>query len=237
MENRQKPLHVFIIPDGNRRWAKEKDLRLGDGHAKGYEVFKSLIKEIWGLGVTHLTAWGLSKDNLEKRSKEEIKILAAIFRKTINELLISDEVEKEKLHIRIIGRWKNFFDANLIEDIEKLEKKTALYQGGDKTLTLLLAYNGDDELEEAIAQFHLREPKEKIVRINSIRWLLWTWFLPDVNIYIRTGYEPHLSKGALMMQMQNAHLYFPQMYWPDFTIEELAKIIDDFKNRGRRFGA
>ena len=74
----KKPLHVFIIPDGNRRWAKGKGLAPWEGHKKGQEVFRSIVKEIWLLGVTHLTVWGLSKDNLINRSKLEISILMEI---------------------------------------------------------------------------------------------------------------------------------------------------------------
>ena len=69
----KKPLHIFIIPDGNRRWAKENGLTLpSEGHFKGQEVFRSIIREIWQFGVTHLTIWGLSRDNFYSRSDLEI---------------------------------------------------------------------------------------------------------------------------------------------------------------------
>ncbi len=233
----KNPLHVFIIPDGNRRWAKEKEILPTEGHRKGQEVFRSIIKEIGPLGVTHLTIWGLSEDNLQNRSKFEISVLTEIFRETFDELLSSKKVEEEKLRVRVAGRYRKHFNQPLIQTIEKLEKKTADYNG--KNLTLLLAYNGDDELVDAINKFRNFDPYPCTGAINwgNIRNWLWTRFLPDVDIMIRTGFEAHLSGAALLMQMANAHLYFPKMHWPDFNIDELAKIIDDFKNRERRFGA
>ncbi len=236
MENRQKPLHVFIIPDGNRRWAKDKGLAPWEGHKKGYEVFESLVRKVWTLGITHLTVWGLSRDNLYGRSTEEISFLTEIIRTAINNLFSSRETEEEKLCVRVIGRWKELFAKEFTDEIVRLENKTASYYT-DKNLTLLLAYNGDEELENTVTNFHRAEPLARIAKWERLKNWSWTWFLPDVDIMIRTGSEPHLSNGALTLLMKNAHLYFPQMHWPEFSIEELAKIIGGFKNREHRFGA
>ena len=235
MENRQKPLHVFIIPDGNRRWAKDKGFAPWIGHMQGYETLRSVLKKIWSLGVTHFSFWGLSMDNLKNRPPEEIEVIFKLFEKAIDELLVAPELKEEKVRVRIIGKLENYYDNLLKEKVAELEKKTASYP--DKNFTLLFGYNGDDELCEAVTKFRQNATELKKASWNAIRSCLWTHFLPDVNIFIRTGFEPHLSAAALSMQMANAHLYFPQMHWPDFTIGELGKIIEDFKNRGRRFGA
>lgn len=231
----KKLLHVFIIPDGNRRWTKNKCLNSWEGHMQGYEVLRSLLKQIWSLEITHFTFWGLSMDNFANRPEEEIKFIMYLFEKAIDELTISQELEKEKVRMRIIGRWKEFCDQKLRQKVAKLEEKTFLYY--EKHFTLLFGYSGDEELAEAVTELHKITPVAKKIMWRNIRNWLPTRFLPDVDIMIRTGFEPHLSAAALCMQMKNAHLYFPQMHWPDFTIEELAKITDDFKNRERRFGA
>ncbi len=235
-EINKKIFHVFTIPDGNRRWAKAKGLPPYEGHRQGYEALRSILKNIWSLGVTHYTFWGLSMDNFRNRSPKEIAFLFRLIEKAIDELLSSSEIEKEKISFQIIGRFKELCSKSLKEKIEKLEEKTSVYK--DRFFTLLAGYNGDEELEDAITRYSKKicETKSKATW-NGIREHLWSSSLPDVDICIRTGYEPHLSGGVLMMQMRDAHLYFPQMHWPDFTIEELAKIIDDFKNRERRFGA
>lgn len=233
---KKETLHVFIIPDGNRRWAKENGCILpSEGHLAGKKTLREIVNEIWQFGVTHLTIWGLSRDNLLNRSELEISVLMEIFNETFDELLSSSKVEKEKLRVRVVGRWKEFFMEELKQNILRLENKTRDYNSG-KNLTLLLVYNGDEELTSAINQFRQYESELTIATWAKIKNHSWTRFLPDVDIMIRTGNEPHLSNGALMMQMKDAHLYFPKIHWPDFTLEELAKIIDDFKSRERRFG-
>jgi len=230
-------LHIFIVPDGNRRWAKERGLAPWEGHKQGYETLRFILKKIWSLGVTHFTFWVLSMDNFRNRSPEEIKFIFKLFEKAIDELLTSPELKEEKVRIRIVGKLEKHYNNSLKEKIATLEKNTAIYP--DKNFTLLFGYNGDDELIDAIQRFCYFNPysASKIITWKLIKNWLWTRFLPDVDIFIRTGFEPHLSAAALTMQMANAHLYFPQMHWPDFSFENLAKIIDDFKNRERRFGA
>jgi undecaprenyl diphosphate synthase len=232
-----KPLHVFIVPDGNRRWAKERGLAASEGHKRGYEIFRSIFKGIWLLEVTHFTFWGISTDNFKNRSSEETGFILQLFEKAIDELLIAPELEKEKVKVRIVGKLEKYCDKSLEDKIAKLEKETSSYP--DKNFTLLFGYNGDEELVDAVNKFrHLDPyPLTGIVTWGKIKNLLWTSFLPDVDIFIRTGFESHLSNGALMMQMANAHLYFPQIHWPDFSMEELIKTIDDFKSRQRRLGA
>lgn len=231
----KKPLHVFIIPDGNRRWAKEKGLAPWEGHKQGYEVLRSILKKIWPLGVTHFTFWGLSMDNFINRSPEEIMFIFHLFEKAVDELLIAPELKEERVRIRIIGKLKKAVENKIQEKIRKLEKDTVFYQ--NKNFTLLFGYNGNEELEEAVTMLITKSPPQQRYSYNNMRNWLWTRFLPDVDIMIRTGFEAHLSGAALLMQMANAHLYFPQCHWPDFSIKKLAEIIDDFKNRQRRFGA
>jgi len=174
-------------------------------------------------------------DNFRNREPEEIMFIFHLFERAIDELLTSPELEKEKVRVRIIGRLKEGCNDIQKDKVTNLERKTSSYK--EKNFTLLFGYNGDEELAEAVTQLHRITPLAKKIMWRNIRNWLLTRFLPDVDILIRTGFEPHLSAAALCMQMRDAHLYFPQMHWSDFSIEELAKIIDDFKNRERRFGA
>jgi len=232
----KKTFHVFTIPDGNRRWAKTKGLSPYEGHKQGYEALRPILKNIWSLGVTHYTFWGLSMDNFRNRSKQEIAFLFNLFEQAIDELLSSLDIEKEKINFQIVGRFKELCSDSLRKKIEDLEKKTSVYE--NKFFTLLLGYNGDEELEDAVTRYSKKicETNTKATW-NGIREHLWSSSLPDVDICVRTGFEPHLSAAVLSFQMRDAHLYFPSCHWPDFTIEELEKIIDDFKNRERRLGA
>jgi len=107
----------------------------------------------------------------------------------------------EKLRVRAIGRWKDYFNQSLKERICELQRRTA-GNDGDKNLTLLLAYNGDDELSEAVTKFHRTEPLTKIATWERVKNWSWSRFLPDVDIMIRTGSEPHFSGSALLCKWQ-----------------------------------
>ena len=64
---------------------------------------------------------------------------------------------------------------------------------------------------------------------------LYTNNLPDVDLLIRTSGEKRIS-NFLLWQIAYAELYFTDVYWPDFTEEDLEKAIVEYQNRERRFG-
>ncbi len=235
MENLKKSFHVFIIPDGNRRWAKKHRLPPWQGHQKGYEVFKNIAEEIWSFGVTHFTWWALSKDNFEKRKPEEICFLISLIYKALDELPQLLNSGKIQAQLRVVGRRKEILNNHLIQEIEDAERKTSHHK--DRILTLLIGYDGKDEMEEAFTQFRKNVPSQNLACLDDFRHYLWTSYLPEVDICIRTDKEIHLSAGALSTQMHDTHLFSPDMHWPDFTTKELKKIINEFKRRQRRFGA
>ena len=59
--------------------------------------------------------------------------------------------------------------------------------------------------------------------------------MPPVDLMIRTGGEKRLS-NFLLWQSAYAELYFTDVYWPDFSTDELDKAIISYANRNRRFG-
>lgn len=226
--------HVFIIPDGNRRFAKSKRLAPHKGHLAGYIALKKILKNIWEHDVTHFTFWALSLDNVRKRTQKEIEYLFKILEKGVKELGESKEFREKEIRLRFAGSFKNHLPPKIISKFCELEKETEKNIG--PVFTILLAYDGAIEICEAIKNIKNNGDEidgsiEKLILEN-----LQTGFLPPIDLMIRTGGEPHLSAGALMWQMQNAHLYFTETLWPDFSVEELSKAIAEFKSRERRFG-
>lgn len=229
--------HIALIPDGNRRWAKKRGLPPWKGHIEGAKNLERILKKIWEMKIPYFTFWGMSADNILKRPKEEIKILFQIFKKYFNKLLHSKEIEKEGVKINVFGRWREFFPASLKEVIEKVIEKTA--KNKSFFLTILLAYNGTDEMLQAIAKIVKKAKKEnfqfseKILREN-----LWTGKLPPVDLVIRTGCEkdPHNSAGFMMWQTAYSQFYFTRNLFPDFSPKELERAIKSYQKRERRFG-
>ncbi len=233
------PDHVAIIPDGNRRWAKRKSLKPHEGHDAGAQITEDLIKEAFNIGIRHLTFWGSSRDNIQKRPLIEKRALFNIYKQYFKKLIESDEVYEKKVHINIIGKWKEQFPKNLADMLSETVEKTKHHS--KYFLTFLLAYNGDDDIilaaQKLVEKAHLLKKRFKVTK-SELRSQLMTSLLPNVDLLIRTGVEsdPHNSTGFLMWQTRNAQYYFSDLMFPDFSASEFRKVVEDFSKRARRFG-
>lgn len=235
--NHSSPFHVFIVPDGNRRWAKKNGFFPWQGHQHGYTAFKNILERAWNLDATHLTFWALSRENIEKRQKKEIGVLFQILKKGIYELQNVVRDDSRKIRFRAVGDFKHYLPDAIVRELRILEEYTAMHEG--PYLTLLIAYDGVWEMCHAIEQIRNRNGDSLRTDISPkiIYTMLATSYLPMVDLFIRTGGEPHLSGGALMWQMQNAHLYFTDTLWPDFSSDELTRAVEQFRAREQRRGA
>ena len=229
--------HIAIIPDGNRRWAERKGVPLYEGHRIGVETTEKIFEKALELKIPYLTFWAASYDNLLRRSREEVKFLIQLITEEFQRLLKDARVEKNKVKIRILGRFREILPAKTLRIIEKLMEKTEKYE--IFSLTFLLAYNGTDEMVEAIKRI-TKAFKESTIKITGhvIKNFLWTKDLPPVDLVIRTGCEedPHNSAGFMMWHTAYSQYYFTKTLYPDFSPEEFEMAINKFLERERRFG-
>ncbi len=231
------PKHIAIIPDGNRRWAKKRGLNPWDGHYEGAQRFEELVNMAFDSGVESLSFWGSSVDNLTKRPLKEKIALLDIYEKYFQKLISDSRIFKNNIRINVIGKWREQFPSKLKklleEGIEKTKKHTEL------NLNFLLAYNGDDDIIEAVKNIIKKDDIDKD-KINSrlIANNLMSQIIPTIDLVIRTGVEndPHNSAGFLMWQTQNSQLYFTDLQFPEFTAQEFKIALKDFSNRTRRLG-
>ncbi|HEY4493149.1 MAG TPA: polyprenyl diphosphate synthase [Candidatus Paceibacterota bacterium] len=221
------PKHVVIIPDGNRRWARERGLLPWEGHKEGMERTKELLKAAPTMGVTHMTFWGFSTENWS-RPAEEVGWLMSAFTRAVKEL--GKELIKNKTAFRHLGR-KDRLDPKLLTSLTDLENKTAHFK--DKTFSMALDYGGRDEIARAISKL---DKQNKPTNEQTISEALDTVGLPDPDLIIRTSGEQRLS-GIMPWQGTYAELYFTPLHFPDFTADQLALALADYGNRQRRFGA
>lgn len=229
--------HIAIIPDGNRRWAKKRGFLSWQGHLEGTKAIEKLLKKVLELRIPYLTFWGGSYDNLTQRSKKEIAFLIKIYEQYFQKLLKEKKVYENEVKINVFGRWEEIFPQKLKKIIEQMIEKTKTHN--QYTLSLLLAYNGTDEMIDCIKQISKISDKAEI-KINEdlIKKNLWTGSLPAVDLVIRTACEsdPHNSAGFMMWQTAYSQFYFTNTLFPDFSPGELEKAINDFLKRERRFG-
>ena len=233
-EKRVIPNHVAIIPDGNRRWAKARGLEPWKGHEAGAENTEKLIQTAWKNGINFMTFWGSSLDNLTKRPVVEKQALLDVYAKYFQRILNSEEIYREECKISIIGRWRDQFPERLKKILEEGIEKTKNHR--KKFLNFMLAYEGDDEMIQAMQNIFDNNEKGTKITAQMIKKNLWTFDLPPVDYLIRTGGEPHLSAGFMMWDMADSQLYFSEKMYPDFGAEELREAFKEYAQRGRRFG-
>jgi undecaprenyl diphosphate synthase len=229
-----QPNHIAIIPDGNRRWAKQNKLLPWSGHEKGIGRFREIADAVFERHIPYLTIWAASEDNLTKRSKHEVRFLIALLTDWIQKEIDKKDFVRNGIRVRFIGRWRQ-----IVSDHEKLARAIGTLEAQTKNLkksnlTVLLGYDGRREMIEAIR--HLQKNKVHEVADKSLHDALWTGALPPLDLVIRTGGEPHWSAGFMMWHAANTQLAFTKTFWPAFKKKELDEILVDFSKRERRFG-
>lgn len=242
-------MHILIIPDGNRRWTKRFWVRLlakifkkdlGYGHRQGVETFKEVLEEALRMEIPYITIWACTPNNLQKRPKEEVAFLHSLIETAFRRLAKSEEVHSKRVRIKAVGRWQDraLCPPALQEAIQECMQATDCYEKFN--LTILTAYSGIEEMEDAISRmvadgFFLRGCK---IDYEVIKKYLWTGHLPDVDLIIRTGVrgDPHNSDGVMMWHTAFSQYYFTKTYWPEFTAKEFRLAVKEFSARERRYG-
>ena len=212
--------------DGNGRWASARGLRRVKGHERGAEV----VKEITTFCSNHpeiqtLTLYAFSTENW-KRPKLEVDYLMHLLQKYIvNERPIYME---NSVKFEVIGDVSRFSPK-----LQKVIAETKELTKNNSSLTQVLAlnYGSRDEIIRAVNRVISRGDE---VTEESLSNALDTPY-SDIDLLIRTSGEQRLS-NFLLWQMSYAEMYFSDTYWPDFNSIELQDIIDNFKNRERKFG-
>ena len=217
------PEHVAIILDGNRRWAKEKGLPSLKGHQTGAENIKKLAPYIINKGVKYLSVFVFSTENF-KRSEEEVKYLMDIFVKWFKKEIST--FNKENIKVVFSGRRENV-RLDVLDAIDTITEKTKNNTKG--TFNICFNYGGQQEIVDSTKKIVKDIIDEKILAKYMYNEL------PPIDFLIRTSGEERIS-NFMLYNLSYAEMYFPNIYFPDFTEEEFEKAITIFNKRERRFG-
>jgi len=227
------PVHLAVIMDGNRRWARERNRPSLMGHQAGVSAFRMVVRACTDLGIRHLTAYAFSLENW-KRSPAEVGILMGLFeyysRKDRKEMLANG------VRFRVIGDV-----AALPEKVRAEFDRTAEVTRANDRLILNLAvnYGSRGELVQAMralgreVQAGTLDPEE--IEESHIERHLYTAGQPAPDLLVRTSGEFRVS-NFLLWQIAYAEFWFTPRYWPDFSRVDLLHALIDFQSRDRRFG-
>jgi len=232
-KNNPVPEHVAIIMDGNGRWAKKKGLKHIEGHKEGSKAVERTIKAAKKFGIKYITLYAFSTENW-KRPKDEVEGLMCLLKDFLSENL--EMINKEGVRIKTIGRTDALpypTRKTLLNAIEKTKNNTL------GTVILALNYGGRSEIVDAVKKI-AQDVLDKKIKVNKIDESVFPKYLydseiPDPDLLIRTSGEFRIS-NFLLWQISYSEIYITDVLWPDFNEDELAKALESYKGRERRFG-
>ena len=214
------PTHIAIIPDGNRRWAKEHGLPVLEGHRRGAEAMHTVVEYLIDHQVKHLTVWGFSTDNW-KRSDSEVNDLLQLLAAWIEK--DTPWLNSRGVRLRHIGRLHelpDYLQLAINQAIQLTNNNSRI------TLNLAFSYSGRAEIVDAVRH---------LIDEGLFDHYLYTDGMPNVDLVIRTSGEFRMS-NFLIWQTAYSEYYFTDALWPDFDTKELEKALQAYSERPRRFG-
>ena len=225
------PQHIAIIMDGNGRWATERGKDRSYGHQAGVDAVRTITSECTRLGVKFLTLYTFSTENWNRPADEVAALMGLVLTSLEDEIFM-----KNNVRFRVVG------DRSRIPDeVNKKLAETEEHTAKNDTMTMVVALSYSSKLEltnttRQIAQ-EVKDGKLRVEDIteDTINERLWTNFMPDPELLIRTGGELRIS-NYLLWQIAYSELYFCDTYWPDFDEAALHKAIESYQRRQRRFG-
>lgn len=227
------PQHIAIILDGNGRWAKQKGMPRNYGHVQGSKNVEVICEEAYKMGVKYLTVYAFSTENW-KRPQDEVSALMNILRNYMKTCVKT--AMKNKMKVRVIGDI-SALDADIQKRILELEEKTKENDG--LNFQIALNYGGRDEVLRAVKKMALAEAKGTFsfdsLTSEVMSEYLDTRGIPDPDLIVRTSGEMRIS-NFLIWQAAYSEYYVTDVFWPDFSKDELLKAIEKYNARDRRFG-
>ena len=225
------PQHIAIIMDGNGRWAMERGKERSFGHQAGVDAVRRITTECSNLGVKFLTLYTFSTENWNRPADEVAALMGLVLTSLEDEIFM-----KNNVRFRVIGD-RSRIPESVNKKIAETEEHTA--KNDSMTMVIALSYSSRLELVNATRQIAQEVKDGKLnaadITEETINERLWTNFMPDPDLLIRTGGEVRIS-NYLLWQIAYSELYFCETYWPDFMEEDLHKAIYSYQSRQRRFG-
>ncbi len=234
MEEENFPVHIAIIMDGNRRWARKKMLPVKLGHKQGAETLKKIVRYANKIGLKYISVYAFSTENW-KRSEEEVNDLMFLLESYLDDF--AKEADTENIVIKVIGR-REELSERLLDKIDKTVERTKDNTG--TVFSIALNYGGRDEIVHSVKEISkkvldgtikVEDIDEKMISEN-----LYTNYMPDPDLLIRTSGEIRTS-NFMPWQIVYSEYLFVEKLWPDFEESDLDDAIKEYQKRNRKFGA
>lgn len=231
--NENFPEHIAIIMDGNRRWAKKRNLPIKLGHREGAKTLEKIVRHAKKIGIKYLTVYAFSTENW-KRSKDEVDALMELLQRYLDDF--AKKADTENIKVVVLGDSEPFNESlrkSINEAMERTKENTGII------FNICLNYGGRDELVKATKKIASKIKNGEIgiddITEETISENLYTKNIPDPDLMIRTSGEIRTS-GFLIWQLAYTEFIFLEKYWPDFDEDDLENCIEIYQKRNRKFG-
>jgi len=234
----ERPEHIGLILDGNRRWASERSMLPWIGHQMGADKVEDLLEWCLDLDVKSITLYVFSTENFS-RPFEEVEEIMKIAEEKLREVLTDERIRKNRVHIKAIGRI-GYLPVGVQRLIREAEEATKEYD--NFYLNVAIAYGGRAEIVDATREIAKKVEKGELtpegIDEGVFESHLYTAYMSkqDPDLIIRTSGEERLS-GFFLWQCAYSELCFLDVYWPDFRRIDLLRAVRTYQMRKRRFGA
>ena len=227
------PVHVAIIMDGNGRWAKQRLLSRINGHEKGAETVRMVVRTCRESRIPYLTLYAFSTENWQ-RPKAEVDALMRLLRRFLQAEL--PEMIGNDIRLKVIGcrdRLPADVQKTLDDAIDRTRANASLQ------LNLALSYGGRDDITRAARSLAAKAVSGVIrpedITEDILAAHLDTGAMPDPDLLIRTGGDMRVS-NFLLWQIAYAEIWVTDTLWPDFRCRHLLEAVVAYQKRDRRYG-
>jgi len=227
------PEHIAIIMDGNGRWAKQRNMPRVAGHRSGVDSVRRTVSECGKLGVKALTLFAFSSENW-RRPEKEVSLLMELFMTVLKSE--AKKLHRNNVQLRVVGDTTAFSEKLQ----QRIVEATELTKNNDGlVLNIAANYGGRWDVMNAMKKI-IKQVQTNDINIDDLdEDLMYQNLsfpdLPEPDLFIRTGGESRIS-NFLLWHLAYTELYFSDELWPDFDEDSLAKAIESFSGRQRRFG-
>jgi len=229
VETGELPKHIGFIVDGNRRWAREHGVPLAEGHRVGYQNMRTIMEAAYDQGIEYVSMYAFSTENW-KRSATEVRdlmrLILWIFKHEI------DNLKQHGIRVHVLGN-KFRIGKALLKAVHQAEEETKDNKRG--TLLFCLDYGGQQEIVDTMKQLLAEGVSADDLTAERISQKLKSDGIPPVDLIIRTSGEQRLS-NFMLWNAAYSELMFTPTKWPDFSVEEFERMLDEYAQRNRRFG-
>jgi undecaprenyl diphosphate synthase len=223
------PRHIGIIMDGNGRWAQQRGRPRTQGHLEGLKAAKRIVKAASDMGLGYLTLYVFSTENW-KRATSEVSFIMGLVKQYLRSEM--DFCRENHIRVRHAGDEAGL-PADVASEIARAVEDTADFDG--MQIVLALNYGGRDELLRALRRLAATGKDMQAVTEEDIASSLDNPGVPDPDLIVRSAGEYRMS-NFLLWEGAYAEWYVSPKLWPDWTGQDLAEAVDDYRSRSRRFG-